>query len=99
MRANAAELPDDFDVVFIHDPQPAGILQVLEEGAAARAVDLALPHRPLAAEPPVWEFFEPMVNRYDAAVFTRGVRRSPASGPSCVHPAVDRSAQPEEPRR
>src|SRR6266498_3979867 len=33
MHANAAELPDDFDVVLVHDPQPAALLHVLEEGS------------------------------------------------------------------
>ena len=33
MHANAAEMPDDFDVVIVHDPQPVAMLQVLDEGS------------------------------------------------------------------
>ena len=71
IRANAAGMPRDFDFVVIHDPQPAAILQVLEEQDARSGrwlwrchIDLSAPYRP------VWEFFEPIVNRFDAAIFT-----------------------------
>lgn len=71
MRANAAELDAGFDVVFVHDPQPAGLIRVLEEAGARTGawawrchIDMSAPN---AA---VWAFFEPLVNRYDAAVFT-----------------------------
>jgi len=69
--ANAAELPDDYDFYLVHDPQPAALIRVLEEEGRRRGrwlwrchIDLSTPH------PPVWGFFEPIVNRYDAAVFT-----------------------------
>jgi trehalose synthase len=69
--ANAAELPDDYDYYLIHDPQPAAVIRVLEEEGRRRGrwlwrchIDLSMPH------PAVWEFFEPIVNRYDAAIFT-----------------------------
>ena len=71
IRANAPELPAGYDVAIIHDPQPAAILQVLEENDARKGrwiwrchIDLSAPYHP------VWEFVEPMVNRYDAAIFT-----------------------------
>jgi trehalose synthase len=71
MRANAPQLPRDFDVVLIHDPQPAALLTlVAEEGARSGRwvwrchIDLSAPYRP------VWELFEPLVNRFDAAIFT-----------------------------
>ena len=72
VRANAAALDaGSWDHLFIHDPQPVGILPVLEETRARSGcwtwrchIDVSRPH------PSVWEFFEPMVNRYDAAVFT-----------------------------
>ena len=35
MHANAAELPVDFDVILVHDPQPAAMLQVLEKALRA----------------------------------------------------------------
>ena len=45
---NAQSLDDDWDVIIVHDPQPAG----LRANAAdrARSLDLALPHRPLDPE-------------------------------------------------
>jgi trehalose synthase len=69
--ANAAELPDDYDYYLVHDPQPAAVLRVLEEEGRRHGrwlwrchIDLSTPH------PPVWEFFEPLVNRYEGAIFT-----------------------------
>jgi trehalose synthase len=71
IRANAEQLPRDFDFVLIHDPQPAALLSVLEQdgGRSGRwlwrcHIDLSATYRP------VWEFFEPLVNRFDAAIFT-----------------------------
>ena len=99
MHANAAELPEDFDVILVHDPQPAAMLQVLEESARRKGrwiwrchIDLSAPYRP------VWDFFEPIVNRYDAAIFTAEEYVQPGvQGPDPgVHPALDRPAQPEE---
>src|SRR6266498_2541837 len=53
MHANAAELPDDFDVVLVHDPQPAALLHVLEEGSRRKGkwiwrchIDLSAPYSP-----------------------------------------------------
>jgi len=71
IRANATEFTDGYDYVFVHDPQPAAVLTVLEEEGRRSGrwiwrchIDLSTPFRP------VWEFFEPIVNRYDAAIFT-----------------------------
>jgi trehalose synthase len=71
IRVNARELDEPFDLVFVHDPQPAGLLRVLEdEGRRAGTwawrchIDMSNPN------PDVWGFFEPLVNRYDAAIFT-----------------------------
>jgi trehalose synthase len=93
MRANAAELDGEFDVVFVHDPQPAGLIHVLEEaGARAGAwawrchIDMSAPN---AA---VWAFFEPLVNRYDAAVFTMEEFAQPGiRGPrvAFIPPSID----------
>jgi trehalose synthase len=69
--ANAAEVPDDYDYYLIHDPQPAALIRVLEEDDRRRGrwlwrchIDLSTPNTE------VWDFFEPFVNRYDAAIFT-----------------------------
>lgn len=71
IHANAALLPLDYDLVLIHDPQPAGLLTAIEEDRTRTGrwlwrchIDLSAPYRP------VWEMFEPLVNRFDAAIFT-----------------------------
>lgn len=71
IHANAALLPIDYDLVLIHDPQPAGLLTAIEEDRTRTGrwlwrchIDLSAPYRP------VWEMFEPLVNRFDAAIFT-----------------------------
>lgn len=91
--ANAGELPDDYDVYVIHDPQPAALIRVLEEEERRRGtwlwrchIDLSTPHAP------VWDFFEPIVNRYDAAIFTMKDFAQPGvSGPELafIPPSID----------
>jgi trehalose synthase len=98
VRANAASLDvGSWDHLFIHDPQPVGILPVLEETKARAGcwtwrchIDVSRPH------PSVWEFFEPMVNRYDAAVFTMEEFAQPGvSGPrlAFVPPSIDPTSE------
>jgi trehalose synthase len=93
MRANAAELDAEFDVVFVHDPQPAGLIHVLEEAGARTGawawrchIDMSAPNTA------VWAFFEPLVNRYDAAVFTMEEFAQPGiGGPrvAFIPPSID----------
>jgi trehalose synthase len=102
VRVNAEAFdPTGWDHVFIHDPQPAGILPVLEELGGRRGcwtwrchIDLSRPH------PPVWEFFEPMVNRYEAAVFTMEAFAQPGlAGPALafVPPSIDPTTEKNRP--
>jgi trehalose synthase len=71
IRENTAHLTDTFDFVFVHDPQPAGILAVLEEEGRRSGRWLWRCHIDLSAPfEPVWSFFEPLVDRFDAAIFT-----------------------------
>jgi trehalose synthase len=71
IRGNAAQMPRDFDFVLIHDPQPAALLQVTEESGSRTGTWLWRCHIDLSATfRPVWEFFEPLINRFDAAIFT-----------------------------
>ena len=56
------------DLVVIHDPQPAGLV-LGREATAARwiwrcHIDLSNPN------PEVWEFLRPMIERFDAAIFS-----------------------------
>ena len=65
---NAAELTEEYDVVVVHDPQPAGI-QPVRDGDGARwiwrcHIDTSEPN----AE--AWDFLRPLLTDYDAAVYT-----------------------------
>jgi len=56
------------DVIFVHDPQPAGLIQ--EKKAIGRGwvwrchIDVSAP------QPDVWEFLRPYVEQYDGAIFS-----------------------------
>jgi trehalose synthase len=71
IRANADRLSEDFDFVWIHDPQPAALIRIMDDEGRRKGtwlwrchIDLSTPNEQ------VWAFFEPIVNRYDAAIFT-----------------------------
>jgi len=71
---NAILFDGEYDFVVVHDPQPAAILSFLSERLGGRIdgtkwiwrchIDLT------AANPEVWEFFRPFVERHDASVWT-----------------------------
>jgi trehalose synthase len=64
---NLASLALCDDIVFIHDPQPAGLIERRVPGQHwiwRCHIDLSAP------SPTVWEFLRPWVERYDAAVFS-----------------------------
>jgi trehalose synthase len=67
-RANAAVFPNDYDFVFIHDPQPAALLGFSGKGKAhwiwRSHIDSSRP------DPGVWTFLRPFLAEYDAAIFT-----------------------------
>jgi trehalose synthase len=94
VRDNANGLTDSFDYVFIHDPQPAALLHVLEEEGRRAGMWLWRCHIDLSTPfDPVWGFFEPIVNRYDAAIFTMPEFARPGlSGPrlAFIPPSIDR---------
>ncbi|MDP9295157.1 MAG: glycosyltransferase [Actinomycetota bacterium] len=93
VRENARELKESYDFVFVHDPQPAALLTLFEEEGRRSGtwlwrchIDLSKPHRP------VWEFFAPIVNRYDAAIFTlEDFAQSELDGPrlAFIPPSID----------
>jgi trehalose synthase len=67
-ETNLRSLDLDADVVFVHDPQPAGLI-------AGRRADrghwLWRCHIDVSAPAPgAWEFIEPLVRRYDLSVFS-----------------------------
>lgn len=56
------------DIIFIHDPQPAGLVlrkkEVGKKWLWRCHIDVSRP------DPKVWNFLEPLVKQYDAAVFS-----------------------------
>jgi trehalose synthase len=93
VRANAAEIEDGHDVYWIHDPQPAALLPIVEEQGRRKGrwiwrchIDTSAPKRE------VWDFFVPFVNCYDAAVFTMADYVGPGiNGPvlAFITPTID----------
>ena len=93
VRANADELETGYDCYWIHDPQPAALLPIIEEQGRRDGkwvwrchIDTSSPSRD------VWDFFAPTVNRYDAAVFTMPEYLGPGiDGPvlAFITPTID----------
>jgi trehalose synthase len=67
-QKNAKELEINGDIVFVHDPQPAGIVgqkkEIGKKWIWRCHIDLSHP------DYEVWRFFEPFIIQYDAAVFS-----------------------------
>lgn len=67
-RLNAAAMQEDYDVVFVHDPQPAAIPAIRGRGTARWVwrchIDTAKPN------PETWAYLRRFLEPYDAAVFT-----------------------------
>ena len=67
-RHNARLLEEQYDFVFVHDPQPAAVLPFHGKGDARWVwrchIDTSDPN------PQVWGFLRPYLVEYDAAVFT-----------------------------
>lgn len=65
---NAMLLEEEYDVVFVHDPQPAGLLASRGKGSARWIwrchIDTSRP------DPDVWAYLCRVLDGYDAAVFT-----------------------------
>src|SRR5256884_8421359 len=66
-EANAADFHDDFDVVVIHDPQPAPLVRLVEHKGRwiwRCHIDLTTPNRS------VLQLLQPYLQEYDAAIFS-----------------------------
>jgi trehalose synthase len=70
---NSLLLDDGWDYIVVHDPQPAAILEYVSSSRTEfqNAKWIWRCHIDLTdANPEVWEFFRPYVERYDASVWT-----------------------------
>jgi len=66
-EANAADFHDDFDVVVIHDPQPAPLVNLVKHKSPwiwRCHIDLTTPN------PSVLRLLKPYLEKYDAAIFS-----------------------------
>jgi trehalose synthase len=87
-RANLDELPLTGDVLFIHDPQPAGLIERKKELGRQWVwrchIDVSSP------DPAVWRFLQPYVEQYDASVFSMPAFAQKLSIPQFrVAPSID----------
>ncbi len=70
-ETNAGLFTGDYDIIMVHDPQPAAMLAFLEEKGKRKGRWIWRCHIDLTtARPSVWEFLRPYLELYDAAVFT-----------------------------
>jgi trehalose synthase len=104
LRANADELRAVMragDVVVIHDPQPAGLIEVAKR-AGARVVwrcHVGLDH-PNEWSERAWEFLRPYLAESDAIVVSRAAFAPPWVDPAQVHviqPSIDPFSAKNEP--
>ena len=94
-RANAESLKGPYDFVFVHDPQPAGVLHYAAQrnGQVLGAKWVWRCHIDTTeALPEVWDFLRPYLEPFDAVIFTRDEYvKDDLQGPQVVHvpPAID----------
>ena len=92
VRINAARFTESADFVFVHDPQPAAMLTILEEEGRRDGTWVWRCHIDLThAMEAVWGFFAVHVNRYDTAVFTMEdfVRPGLQARVAVIPPSID----------
>lgn len=99
-RGNADEIDFYGDIVFVHDPQPIALVEKKERVGGKWVwrghVDFTNPL------PPVMEFLESYINRYDSAVFSapafaRDLRIPQVLIPPSIDPLSDKNKElPEE---
>ncbi len=89
-RENAKEFLEEYDFVFMHDPQPAAILPLRGKGGSRWIwrchIDTSSPN------PQVWDFMRAFLTEYDAAMFTMEEfvpRDFPVARVEIVPPAID----------
>jgi trehalose synthase len=94
-RANATGFDTGYDFIFIHDPQPAGLLEFTGKGRARwnwrSHIDTA------NANPLVWSFLRPFLAEFDASVFTMA-EFVPADLPTPVVEIIPPAIDPRNPK-
>jgi trehalose synthase len=97
-RMNAEKLESRLDkpLVFIHDPQPAGLLKKLKKKDQRWIyrchVDVSSPY------PPAWDFLGPIVSDYDASVFSHPSFAQKMAMPQfLIAPSIDPLADKNKP--
>jgi trehalose synthase len=95
-RANAGHgFAEEFDFVFIHDPQPAALLEFGGKGCARwiwrSHIDTSRPNDS------VWHFMRPFLAEYDAAVFTMA-EFVPPDLPTPVTEIIPPAIDPQNPK-
>jgi trehalose synthase len=87
-QMNLAEFDAWGDCVFIHDPQPAGLIAARSRSGARWVwrchIDVSSP------DPRVWSFLEPLVSQYDAVVVSMPSFARPLPVPHyLITPSID----------
>ncbi|MEM3213862.1 MAG: glycosyl transferase family 1, partial [Metallosphaera sp.] len=84
---NSTEVPLDYDVIFVHDPQPAGLVEKKgkQKWIWRCHIDISNPY------PPVWDFLKNYIQKYDSMIVSSPVfGRSDINVPQfVVPPAID----------
>jgi trehalose synthase len=84
--ANARQMDLDADLVFIHDPQPAHLIEHRRNGLWVWRCHVDVSH----PDPPVWERLAADVGRYDAAIFSGAQFAQQLAVPQfVVRPSID----------
>ncbi|TRM95567.1 glycosyl transferase family 1, partial [Sulfolobus sp. B1] len=66
-EANLSEVPMDYDIMFIHDPQPAGLVRFKKGNSKwiwRCHIDISNPYQP------VWNFLKKYISQYDSAIIS-----------------------------
>jgi trehalose synthase len=88
MRENLARMEFSGGVVYVHDPQPAGLIEARHRSGGQWMwrchIDVSRP------APGFWEFLQPWVGQYDLSVFSMPEFARPLSIPQyLVAPSID----------
>jgi trehalose synthase len=92
---NRQRMTFDEDVVVIHDPQPAGLIKSRGEDQKwiwRCHIDLSHPHKD------VWDFLRPMVEQYDASIFSSPAFTRQLANPQYMfYPCIDPLSEKNKP--